>query len=117
MRYILVIFEYLNVDLFIKIILILINFKNNLLRSNKKQLSKMKWKKLMVIGDSNCQYCFAEGKWISMLSEHLVRKCDVINRGFAGYTTNYINTILPELLEDFEPESMCGVIIFLGKFY
>ena len=74
----------------------------------------MKWKKLLLIGDSNVQYGFGEGKWVSMLSEYCVRKCDVINRGFSGYPTTYINTILPELLEEFDPESTCGVIILLG---
>ena len=75
----------------------------------------MKWNKLLLIGDSNMQFGFAEGKWVGMLSEHCVRKCDVINRGFSGYTTRYIKLMLPELLEEFDSKTTCGIIILLGN--
>ena len=31
-----------------------------------------------------------DGKWVSMLSNHLSGKCDVINRGFSGYNTRMV---------------------------
>ena len=42
------------------------------------------------------------------------RKCDVINRGFSGYNTDHIKIILPKLLSEFKPESVCGFVILLG---
>ena len=77
-----------------------------------------KWKKLLFIGDSNMQYGFSdEGRWISLIADHLQRKCDVINRGFSGYNTKHLRTMLPQLLEEFEPETTCGIIILLGTQY
>jgi len=76
----------------------------------------MKWKKLLLIGDSNIQYGFsAEGRWVSLLADLLQRKCDVINRGFSGYNTNYLKIMLPEILDEFEIDTTCGIIILLGK--
>ncbi len=76
----------------------------------------MKWKKLVLIGDSNIQYGFsAEGRWVSLLADLLQRKCDVINRGFSGYNTNYLKIMLPEILDEFEIDTTCGIIILLGK--
>ncbi len=75
----------------------------------------MNWKKLVLIGDSNIQYGFSgEGRWVSLLADLLQRKCDVINRGFSGYNTKYLKYMLPELLAEFKPETICGIIILLG---
>ena len=76
----------------------------------------MKWKKLILLGDSNTQFGYSdESKWISLLSNSLQRKCDVVNRGFSGYNTDHIKTILPKILEEFDAESTCGIIIMLGS--
>jgi isoamyl acetate esterase len=76
----------------------------------------MKWQKLLLIGDSNTQFGFSkQGTWVSLLADYLQRKCDVINRGFSGYNTEHIYRILPELLEEFHPDSTCGVILMLGS--
>lgn len=76
----------------------------------------MKWKKLLLLGDSNTQFGFSkEGSWVSLLSDYLQRKCDVINRGFSGYNTEHIHKILPEILNEFEPENTCGLILMLGS--
>ncbi len=72
----------------------------------------MKWEKLVVLGDSNTQYGFAN--WLSILSDRLSRRCDVINRGFSGYTTRFIRLILPKLMSEFEAQSICAVVILLG---
>lgn len=74
------------------------------------------WKKLLIIGDSNSQYGYSdEGKWVSMLSDALQRRCDVINRGFSGYNTNHLRIVLPSLLKEFPVDAICGVILFLGS--
>ena len=76
----------------------------------------MKWKKLLLFGSSNTQFGFSrQESWVALLSDLLQRKCDVMNRGFSGYNTSYIRQILPELLEEFEPESTCGIILCLGS--
>jgi lysophospholipase L1-like esterase len=75
----------------------------------------MKWKKLIIIGDSNTQYGFSdESKWVSLLSNHFQRKCDVINRGFSGYNTDHLKLILSQILEEFDAESVCGFILMIG---
>jgi lysophospholipase L1-like esterase len=76
----------------------------------------MKWKKFLLIGDSNVQYGFSqEGCWVNLMSNFLSRKCDVINRGFAGYNTHYLKEMLPNILSEFEVDSVCGVIVLLGS--
>ena len=74
----------------------------------------MKWKKLIILGDSNTQFGNGESAWISKISDLLQRKCDVINRGFSGYNTDQIKTILPKILKEFEPHYVCGCVIMLG---
>jgi isoamyl acetate esterase len=76
----------------------------------------MKWKKLILLGDSNTQYGFDDDvKWLSLLSNYLHRKCDVINRGFSGYNTDHLRLILPQILEEFDAESTCGIILMMGS--
>jgi isoamyl acetate esterase len=75
----------------------------------------MLWKKLILIGDSNTQFGYGkEGAWVSLVSEMLQRKCDVINRGFSGYNTQNIRKFLPNILKEFNLSSICGIIVFLG---
>ena len=50
-----------------------------------------------------------------MIGDLLQRKCDVINRGFSGYNTKHLRIILHELLEEFEPEDVCGFVLMLGS--
>lgn len=76
----------------------------------------MKWKKILFIGNSNTQYGFGkEGNWLSLIADLLQRKCDVINRGFSGYNTKHLRHILPEILEEFEPEFTSGIVLMLGS--
>jgi lysophospholipase L1-like esterase len=78
------------------------------------QNTKM-WKKLIVIGASNVEYGFSEqGKWVSMLSDALSRRCDVINRGFSGFTSRHLRIILPTILKEFKAGDICAVTILLG---
>ena len=76
----------------------------------------MKWKKLILLGDSNTQFAWGKASgWASDMSDMLQRKCDVINRGFSGYNTDKIRLILPRILDEFNSESICGLIIMLGS--
>jgi lysophospholipase L1-like esterase len=72
------------------------------------------WNKVLVLGDSNTQGGFAS--WLSILADKLQRKCDVMNRGFSGYTTRFYKLILPQIMSEFEAkvDSLCTVIILLG---
>lgn len=74
----------------------------------------MNWKKLIILGDSNSQFGYGESQWISKISDLFQRKCDVINRGFSGYSTDHIKVILPRLMQEFQPSSICGCLIMLG---
>ena len=48
------------------------------------------WPRVVLIGDSLTQQGGRAGGWVALLAEALERKCDVINRGFSGYTTRTI---------------------------
>ena len=74
----------------------------------------MAWKKLILLGDSNTQFGFNSG-WASKLADLLQRKCDVVNRGFSGYNTDHIRTMLPDVVEEFDAKLICGVVIMLGS--
>lgn len=76
----------------------------------------MKWKKFVLIGDSNTQFGFSrEGYWVSELANLLQRKCDVINRGFSGYNTTHLRSILPTIMSEFDVDDVCGVTIMVGS--
>ncbi|XP_008935490.1 PREDICTED: isoamyl acetate-hydrolyzing esterase 1 homolog, partial [Merops nubicus] len=58
---------------------------------------------------------FEEGGWGTYLAERLVRKCDVVNRGFSGYNTRWAKLILPRLIsKSTSAESIVAVTIFFG---
>ena len=46
--------------------------------------------KIYLIGNSNTQSGFSDGGFVSQLAYRYIRKCDVINRGFNGYTSEYL---------------------------
>ena len=76
----------------------------------------MKWKKFILLGDSNTQFAFSQhGCWASKLSDLLQRKCDVINRGFSGYNTSHIRNILPQIMDEFEASNVCAMTLMLGS--
>lgn len=74
----------------------------------------MIWKKLILLGDSNTQLGHNISGWVNSVSDLFQRKCDVINRGFSGYNTDHIKLILPKILSEFTPESVCGFVVMLG---
>lgn len=73
-------------------------------------------KKFILIGDSLIEYGYTEeGKWVSMLSNLLIRRCDVINRGFAGYNSDDIVSRLEKILKEFSLASVWKVCILIGS--
>jgi len=77
----------------------------------------MLWKKLLLIGDSHTQFGYStdnQSGWVSLLSSLLQRKCDVINRGFSGYNSESLIKYLPEILEEFNSESILAVVLMIG---
>eukprot|EP00092_Neocalanus_flemingeri_P041233 GFUD01044893.1.p1 GENE.GFUD01044893.1~~GFUD01044893.1.p1 ORF type:complete len:247 (+),score=69.79 GFUD01044893.1:74-814(+) len=73
------------------------------------------WPTALLLGDSQTQLAWQAGGWAQNLAESFVRRADVINRGFSGYNTRMIQTILPDI---FTPETLKRakiVCIFLGS--
>ncbi|XP_033032489.1 isoamyl acetate-hydrolyzing esterase 1 homolog isoform X3 [Trachypithecus francoisi] len=60
--------------------------------------SALPWPRLLLFGDSITQFSFQQGGWGASLADKLVRKCDVLNRGFSGYNTRWAKIILPRLI-------------------
>ena len=76
----------------------------------------MKWKKFILLGDSNTQFGYSpDGKWVSMLSHLLQRQCDVVNRGFSGYNSTHLRKMVPEIMEEFDVKDIAGVILWIGS--
>lgn len=73
--------------------------------------------KIYLIGNSNTQSGFSDGGFVSQLADRYIRKCDVINRGFNGYTSEYLRHMLPRLLsQDHNIESSVNIAtILLGS--
>ncbi|XP_030304481.1 isoamyl acetate-hydrolyzing esterase 1 homolog isoform X1 [Calypte anna] len=73
------------------------------------------WPRVVLFGDSITQFSFQEDGWGAFLAERLVRKCDVLNRGFSGYNTRWAKLILPRLItKSSGTESTVAVTIFFG---
>jgi len=61
------------------------------------------------------QFSFQQGGWGASLADRLVRKCDVLNRGFSGYNTRWAKIILPRLIrKENSLDSPVAVTIFFG---
>jgi len=56
--------------------------------------------KLYLIGDSNTQQAFCDNGFASRLADEYIRKCDVVNRGYSGYTSRHLKVMLPTLLAE-----------------
>ena len=48
------------------------------------------WPRVVLVGDSITQQGGRVGGWVARIAGALERKCDVVNRGFSGYTTRTI---------------------------
>ncbi|XP_054706099.1 isoamyl acetate-hydrolyzing esterase 1 homolog isoform X2 [Uloborus diversus] len=79
-------------------------------------LSKVNWPKIVLFGDSLTQRSFDpnDGLWGALLANRLQRICDVINRGFSGYTSRQCKIVLPHLYSDKNISEIKAFVIFLG---
>ncbi|KAI4587534.1 isoamyl acetate-hydrolyzing esterase 1 homolog isoform X1 [Ovis aries] len=77
--------------------------------------SPLLWPRVLLFGDSITQFSFQQGGWGASLADMLVRKCDVLNRGFSGYNTRWAKIILPRLVRKGSGlDSPVAVTIFFG---
>uniref|UniRef100_A0A8C6B5R3 Isoamyl acetate-hydrolyzing esterase 1 homolog n=1 Tax=Monodon monoceros TaxID=40151 RepID=A0A8C6B5R3_MONMO len=77
--------------------------------------SSLLWPRVLFFGDSTTQFSFQQGGWGASLADKLVRKCDVLNRGFSGYNTRWVKIILPRLIRKGNSlDSPVAVTIFFG---
>ncbi|XP_059973092.1 isoamyl acetate-hydrolyzing esterase 1 homolog isoform X2 [Mesoplodon densirostris] len=77
--------------------------------------SSLLWPRVLLFGDSITQFSFQQGGWGASLADRLVRKCDVLNRGFSGYNTRWAKIILPRLIRKGNSlDSPVAVTIFFG---
>ncbi|XP_026374442.1 isoamyl acetate-hydrolyzing esterase 1 homolog isoform X1 [Ursus americanus] len=77
--------------------------------------SSLLWPRVLLFGDSITQFSFQQGGWGASLADKLVRKCDVLNRGFSGYNTRWAKIILPRLISKGNSlDSPVAVTIFFG---
>ncbi|KAG8188050.1 hypothetical protein JTE90_009923 [Oedothorax gibbosus] len=75
----------------------------------------LEWFKIILFGDSLVQRSFEpnNGLWGTLLANRFQRVCDVIPRGFGGYTSRSGRIVLPHIF----PENLSNVeafIIFFG---
>uniref|UniRef100_A0A9L0J4P0 Isoamyl acetate-hydrolyzing esterase 1 homolog n=2 Tax=Equus asinus TaxID=9793 RepID=A0A9L0J4P0_EQUAS len=77
--------------------------------------SYLLWPRVLLFGDSITQFSFQQGGWGASLADKLVRKCDVLNRGFSGYNTRWAKIILPRLIQKGNSlDNPVAVTIFFG---
>ncbi|MEJ1287326.1 cleavage and polyadenylation specificity factor 3 [Cricetulus griseus] len=77
--------------------------------------SSLLWPRVVLFGDSITQFSFQPGGWGALLADRLVRKCDVLNRGFSGYNTRWAKIILPRLISKGSGmENPVAVTVFFG---
>ena len=73
------------------------------------------WPAALLLGDSQTQLACQAGGWAQQLAEEFVRRADVINRGFSGYNTRMLQTILPDVVTSNLLDRAKIVCIFLGS--
>ncbi|KAM4867428.1 isoamyl acetate-hydrolyzing esterase 1 homolog isoform 2-T2 [Thomomys bottae] len=75
----------------------------------------LRWPRVLLFGDSITQFSFQHGGWGAALADRLVRRCDVVNRGFSGYNTRWAKIILPRLIKVGDSwDKPVAVTIFFG---
>uniref|UniRef100_A0A8C4L3S7 Isoamyl acetate-hydrolyzing esterase 1 homolog n=1 Tax=Equus asinus TaxID=9793 RepID=A0A8C4L3S7_EQUAS len=80
-----------------------------------KSLSFRGWFPSGELTPASGQFSFQQGGWGASLADKLVRKCDVLNRGFSGYNTRWAKIILPRLIQKGNSlDNPVAVTIFFG---
>eukprot|EP00729_Bicosta_minor_P019766 gene19766-14296_t len=72
---------------------------------------------IVLFGDSITQGAWSAGDgpgWAAMLAERYVRRADIINRGYSGYTTRWALQQLPHDFPAATPNPAALVTVFLG---
>ncbi|KAM6968991.1 isoamyl acetate-hydrolyzing esterase 1 homolog [Tautogolabrus adspersus] len=83
-------------------------------------MSKLKtvvWPQVILFGDSITQNSFQANGWGAEFANKLVRKCDVVNRGFSGYNSRWAKIILPRLINGQNSaavNNIAAVTVFFG---
>ena len=78
-------------------------------------MSPKNWPSLLLIGDSLTQQGYSDsGKWVALLANLFQRKCDVMNRGFSGYTTRSLKPFLSSIVTETLANDNVGTVICLG---
>ena len=57
------------------------------------------WPRVILLGDFLTPHSFDGTGWGGYVANLVKRKCDVINRGFSGYTTEFIMKMLDNLID------------------
>ncbi|XP_077996908.1 isoamyl acetate-hydrolyzing esterase 1 homolog [Glandiceps talaboti] len=75
-----------------------------------------RWPKVVLFGDAVCEHSFENSQWGAILQNKLQRRCDVVNRGYAGYNSEWARIVLPELVnrEIVAEVEVAAMVIFLG---
>ena len=73
------------------------------------------WPNILFLGDSLTQFGYSvEGSWVSILSDVLQAKCDVINRGLSGYNTKTYRYFLPDIVTPDIVKRNVATFVLLG---
>lgn len=70
---------------------------------------------IILFGDSLTQYSFNPGGWGQRLADRYQRRADVLNRGYAGYTSRWALQLLPEIFAKGDRRVVLAVICFGGN--
>lgn len=66
--------------------------------------------KIVLLGDSITQMSFQECGWGATLANVYQRRADVLNRGYSGYNTRWIQNVL----DDIERDDVLFTVVFFG---
>ncbi|XP_060918909.1 isoamyl acetate-hydrolyzing esterase 1 homolog [Labrus mixtus] len=78
------------------------------------ELKTIVWPQVILFGDSITQNSFQANGWGAEIANKLVRKCDVVNRGFSGYNSRWAKIILPRLNNINNINNIAAVTVFFG---
>ncbi|CAK8676874.1 isoamyl acetate-hydrolyzing esterase 1 homolog [Clavelina lepadiformis] len=72
------------------------------------------WKRIILFGDSITQYSTFTRGWETYVHELVQRKCDIFNRGFSGYNTDFAVKIQESVLSEHLLHDVAFATIFFG---
>ncbi|OAF67913.1 Isoamyl acetate-hydrolyzing esterase 1 [Intoshia linei] len=76
---------------------------------------KMVKSKIIFLGDSHTQRGFSDkSPWLGIIANKYVRKFDILNYGFSGYNSKWINWSKEKIFND-SLLNVVGIVIFIGS--